>query len=462
MSAPARNPWQYKELAKELHATHGYNPYTMDWNTSLMAEMRDCSLPAIQSVWAAIRYTSTGRLSDCCVDVMPPLKAGDPTPRKLLQADLVALTGRSPGTVSDACSKLREQKFLLPRADGLYPNDRRQLSLFEASYPATEPLQNQQNDPGVSSDSANYFAFSSLRDRWLKEHPDELLKLETIRLERERLAVQRAELALQAKLIERHMLAWVRDIQRAAARNGHGAVPDAAESESGSDPAAFAESVEPASHSAGAGSGSASQSFATPTESVRTPPTNPTAEIQTPPTPANVTPAESEPDCESLLKLQAFNSAAIVGQSVGEDRPTDTTPDAVHSMLLEELGEKLPHEVPSTRLCERIALGMGEVPLDHLRGKIRARRENVTWTTMGLVESFVPEVVERWRLDAAKRQAALVEVARQRERDRQAAARRDAEIRQHARDTLADPTSSDREKQLAREVLGEQAGGGSA
>jgi len=230
MSSPTRKPWDYKQQAKDFHAAHGYNPYLMDWMTTVELEIRDHRLPPLQNVWAAVRYTSTGRLSDRCVDNFPAIKPGEDAPKPLTQADLARMTGRSTSTVSEALQTLRDMGLLLPKSDAVYINDRRQRTLSEepeqaAEFSTSQPL-NPLKQPNHRAHSPNCFAFSSLKKQWDEEHPAEVAQWQQCR----QVKLLQDE---QMRAIEMRRMAWIkaerrrlkRDARSANGVNGHSERP---------------------------------------------------------------------------------------------------------------------------------------------------------------------------------------------------------------------------------------------
>jgi hypothetical protein len=59
-----RAKWKYSEKASEYHRRHKYARYTMDFVSTLEAEMCDASLSKEHRVLAAIKRFSWGNLSD--------------------------------------------------------------------------------------------------------------------------------------------------------------------------------------------------------------------------------------------------------------------------------------------------------------------------------------------------------------------------------------------------------------
>ncbi len=157
----------------------------------------------------------------------------------------------------------------------------------------------------------------------------------------------------------------------------------------------------------------------------------------------------------SLLPLdQDQELKRSVGQSVVKDRPTDPVPfptklnpedariDGVHALLADLLPHL--HEDPSRSLCLQIADGLKGAPLAHLAALIKRKMRKID--SMGLCRDLAHEVGRAYVRDAAARQRA----AEAREAYDAAALEQG---RTTARDTLADPKSSEEEREIARQIL---------
>jgi hypothetical protein len=168
----------------------------------------------------------------------------------------------------------------------------------------------------------------------------------------------------------------------------------------------------------------------------------------------------SEKPSENYSPRPAFaqNENRSVSRSSAEsDRPTGPVPfptelkpeDALIESIERLVADELPHlhDVPSQTLCRQIVDGLKGAPLEHMQALIRRKMKKIA--ELGLLRDLAQQVGRAWLREAG---------ARQRATDARAA--HDASVieqgRVFAQKTLDDPRAGPEEKELARELLGNE------
>ena len=154
---------------------------------------------------------------------------------------------------------------------------------------------------------------------------------------------------------------------------------------------------------------------------------------------------QGEMRAASLLGFSSsLESTSTVSQSV-ESRPTfNEATGGIRTLLLAEYGDRFPAELPSPKLCVDVHRALNGAPLNLLTQAIRQSMKRATG--MGFARALAATVAERWAIDAPKHAA-----AQQHAKYREQWERRESEDMAHA--TLADPTATDQDRELAKEVL---------
>lgn len=367
--------WPYTKLAQAFHKENGRNPYTMVPNRTLEVEMVDEKLSKETRVLACIRRYAWGNLSKFAVNAMPQINPNDPRPKPITQDDIGRILGFSKSTVSDACKRLRAQKWISKNRDLLFPENR------ITPLGSTTNVTASSGGPNYDSPSIRFNA------NYLTEHPEDA-----------QILAQGRELIKQGKAmarqIELKILSAYRDFERSQAQQNQQNQQKQKENDDHLRYCAPAHNKvnvngeNMANISSGCntivGSDLQAKQFGPPPADVRPIPNSKNGK------PNGFNPAAGRP----LKPLKSLsNRSRLVSQSVPDPARLTDRQHAILKAIPPDLLEAL-EDRPTVALIDRIDSEIGAAPLQELTGTIRDQWAKITG--LGILPALAGDTRRAW------------------------------------------------------------------